>query len=372
MALSRIPFASVDLAVDLGTSSTRICEVGEGAVLAEPSVIALKRRSGEIAAVGRDAKEMVGRTPGSLIAIRPLAAGVIADFEMTEAMLRHFVQRLPRGRLQRMRIAVSVAPGATAVQRRAVEKVTLAAGAHEVYVIEGPVAAAIGAGLPADSATANLVVDVGAGSTDVAVVSLNGIVTSHSLPVAGDAMDEVLIALAEKEHGLVLGRVGAEELKLALGSAGGAATERQLEVAGSDLVTGAPRAIALSCAELARALDEPVSQIAAAVRATLEATPPDLAHDVIKRGILLTGGGSLLAGLEDRLRREFGLPVGLAPSPLTSVVLGAARILEELTSSGSLSPRLHASVREAHSTAARVPAALSRVVSRFTPQKESQ
>ncbi|HQR26852.1 MAG TPA: rod shape-determining protein [Nocardioides sp.] len=319
-----------DMAVDLGTSSTLVYVRGRGVLLDEPSVVALNAATGELVAVGHEAKRMVGRAPDAITPVRPLRDGVVADFEATEQMLRHFIQQVHRRRyLAKPRMVICVPSGVTAVEQRAVKEAGYQAGARRVYVIEEPMAAAIGAGLPVHEATGHMVVDVGGGTTEVAVISLGGIVTSLSVRAAGDDLDQAVIAWMKKEHSLMLGEGTAEETKIALGSAFPTLHERRADVRGRDLVSGLPRTVAVSSAEVRQALEEPLHAIIDAVRTTLDQTPPELAGDILDRGIVLTGGGALLTGLDERLRHETGMPVHVAEQPLTSVVRGAGRCVEE-------------------------------------------
>jgi rod shape-determining protein MreB and related proteins len=318
-----------EMAVDLGTANTLVYVRGRGIVLSEPSVVAIDERSGEVHAVGVEAKRMLGRTPGTIKAIRPLKDGVIADFDVTEQMLRHFIQKVHHNRFAHPRVVVCVPSGVTGVEKRAVEEATYAAGAGKAYLIEEPMAAAIGAGLPVAEPTGNMIVDIGGGTTEVAVISLGGIVVSQSIRVGGDEMDEAIISHIKKEYKLLIGNQTAEELKLEIGSAWELAEEVQAEVRGRDLLSGLPKTVVLTSEEIRRALDEPVSQIIDAIKSTLDKTPPELAADIMDRGIVLAGGGALLAGLDERLRRETQMPVHLAESPLTCVAVGSGRSLEE-------------------------------------------
>jgi rod shape-determining protein MreB len=319
-----------DMAVDLGTANTIVYVRGRGIVLAEPSVVAIDQRTGEVYAVGLEAKRMLGRTPAAITATRPLRDGVISDFAVTEQMLRHFIETaLPR-RFARRRVVVCVPSGVTGVERRAVEEATRAAGAREAYLIEEPLAAAIGAGLPVAEPAGNMIVDIGGGTSEVAVISLGGMVASQSIRIGGDEMDEAIVAHVRGEHRLAIGLQSAEEVKFEIGSAWPLAEEGQVEIRGRDLVSGLPKSVVLCSEEVRAALAEPVRQIVAAVTATLERTPPELGADILDRGIMLAGGGALLRGLDERLRAETEVPVQLAESPLTCVAVGAGRSLEEL------------------------------------------
>jgi rod shape-determining protein MreB and related proteins len=323
-------FGGRDMAVDLGTANTLVYVRGRGIVLSEPSVVAIDQRSGEVHAVGVEAKRMLGRTPGTISAIRPLKDGVIADFDVTEQMLRHFIQKVHQHRFAHPRVVVCVPSGVTGVEKRAVEEATLSAGAREAHLIEEPMAAAIGAGLPVSEPTGNMIVDVGGGTTEVAVISLGGIVVSQSLRVGGDEMDDAIISHIKKEYKLLIGQQTAEEIKLEVGSAFQLREEVQAEVRGRDMLTGLPKTVVLSSDEVRHALEEPVSQIVDAIRSTLDKTPPELAADIMDRGIVLAGGGALLTGLDERLRHETQMPTQLAESPLTCVAVGSGRSLEVL------------------------------------------
>ncbi len=323
-------FLGRDMAVDLGTANTLVYVRGRGVLLNEPSVVALDSTTREILAVGTEAKRMLGRTPGGMIAIRPLKDGVIADFESTEQMLRLFIQQVHRRRyFAKPRLVICVPSGVTAVEQRAVKEAGYQAGARRVYIIEEPMAAAIGAGLPVHEATGNMVVDIGGGTTEVAVISLGGVVTSLSIRTAGDDMDAAIVSWMKKEYSLMLGEHTAEEVKIALGSAFPLASEPEADIRGRDLVSGLPRSVPVSTAEVRQALEEPLQDIVDAVRTTLDKTPPELAGDIMDRGLVLTGGGALLRGLDERLRHESGMPVHVAADPLHSVAIGAGRCVEE-------------------------------------------
>jgi rod shape-determining protein MreB len=322
-------FGGRDMAVDLGTANTLVYVRGRGIVLSEPSVVAIDQRSGDVHAVGLEAKRMLGRTPGTISAIRPLKDGVIADFDVTEQMLRHFITKVHQHRFAHPRVVVCVPSGVTGVEKRAVEEATLNAGARKAYLIEEPMAAAIGAGLPVAEPTGNMIVDIGGGTTEVAVISLGGIVVSQSLRVGGDEMDEAIINHIKREYKLLIGQQTAEEIKLEVGSAYALKEEVQAEVRGRDMLTGLPKTVILSSEEVRHALEEPVNQIIDAIKSTLDKTPPELAADIMDRGIVLAGGGALLQGLDERLRHETHMPVHLAESPLTCVAVGSGRSLEE-------------------------------------------
>lgn len=340
-----ISYFSQDMAIDLGTSSTLIYIKGKGIVLNEPSVVTVETHSKKILAVGEEAKRMVGRTPGNLTAIRPMREGVIADFDMTERMLRYFIQKVHRGRgFVRPRIIIGVPSRITQVEQRAVKESAELAGAREVYLIEEPVAAAIGAGLPITEPFGNMVVDIGGGTTDIAVISLGGIVYSESVRVAGDQIDGAITSHLKREYSLLIGEHMAERIKMEIGSAYPLPEKKQMAVKGRDLVSGIPRTILIDDSEIREALQDCLTTIVRAIRLALENTPPELAGDIIDRGIVLTGGGSLLQGLDDRLREETALPIVTVEDPLTSVVLGVGKTLEEfsllrkISSHSSLNP----------------------------------
>ena len=319
-----------DMAVDLGTANTLVYLRGRGVLLDEPSVVALNTHTREVLAVGHEAKRMIGRTPDGITTIRPLKDGVIADFDATEQMLRYFIQQVHRRRyLAKPRLVVCVPSGITPVEQRAVKEAGYLAGARAVYISEEPMAAAIGAGLPVHEATGNMIVDVGGGTTEVAVISLGGLVTTLSVRTAGDAIDLAIVNYLKKQHSLMLGERTAEEVKMTLGSAFPTANEPEAEIRGRDMISGLPRTVTLSSAEVRQAIDEPLHAIVDAVRATLDNTPPELAGDIMDRGIVLTGGGALLSGLDARLRDETGMPVHIAHDPLSSVAMGAGKCVEE-------------------------------------------
>lgn len=322
--------AGRDMAVDLGTANTLVYVRGLGVVLNEPSVVALDVNTGRPIAVGMEAKRMVGRTPGHIRAVRPLKDGVIADFDICEQMLRYFIQKVHQRRWVKPRIVVCVPSGITGVEQRAVQEAAEYAGARKpAYIIEEPMAAAIGAGLPVHEPAGNMVVDIGGGTTEVAVISLGGIVTSQSIRIAGDELDEAIIAFIKKEYSLALGERTAEEIKITLGNAAPPPEEIYAEVRGRDLITGLPKTIVTSSGEIREAIEEPVSAIVDAVKITLDKTPPELAADIMERGIVLTGGGALLQGIDVRIANETGMPILVAQDPLNSVVIGSGQCLEE-------------------------------------------
>ena len=325
---------SNDLAIDLGTANTLIFIKSEGVVCNEPSVVAVQKNGrGEkrILSVGTAAKKMLGRTPGSIVAIRPLRDGVIADFETTEAMLDYFIKQVHHRRsLVRPRVIVGVPFGITEVEKRAVRESAESAGAREVYLIEQPMAAAIGSGLPITEPTGNMIVDIGGGTTEVAVISLAGIVYSKSIRVGGDKQDEAIVQFIKRRHNLMIGERTAELIKITIGSAYPGEEIRTMEIKGRDLVAGVPKTVLISDEEIRDCLLEPINQILDAVRVSLERTPPELASDIVDRGIVLAGGGSLLRNLDSLISEETGLPVTLATDPLTSVVMGAGKALDEI------------------------------------------
>ena len=326
-----LSWVSSDLAIDLGTANTLVYVKGKGIVLNEPSVVAIQRDTGKVLQVGKNAKIMVGRTPGNIVAIRPMKDGVIADFNYTEAMLRYFIQKVHnRKSLIRPRIIISVPSGVTQVERRAVRDSAQSAGAREVYLIEEPMAAAIGAGLPITEASGNMVIDIGGGTTDIAIISLSGIVYSKSVRTGGNKMDEAIIQAIKKKYNLLVGERTAEEIKIEIGSAFPVEENKSMEVKGRDLVSGIPKTIVISEEEIRDALNEPVSQIVEGVKVALENTPPELSADIVDKGIVLAGGGALLRGLDIRLREETSLPITIADDPLSTIVLGTGQALNEI------------------------------------------
>jgi rod shape-determining protein MreB and related proteins len=326
---------SNDLAIDLGTANTLVYVKGEGIVCNEPSVVAVQkdnRGSRRVLAVGAEAKRMLGRTPGNINAIRPLKDGVIADFEITEAMLRYFIQKIHnRKTLVRPRIIICVPFGVTEVEKRAVRESAESAGAREVYLVEEPMAAAIGAGLPITEPTGNMIVDIGGGTTEVAVISLAGIVFSKSIRVGGDKMDEAIVQYVKRKYNLLVGERTAELVKITIGSAYPGEEIQTMEIKGRDLVAGVPKTVEITDEEIRESIVEPINAIVEAVRIGLERTPPELASDIVDKGIVLAGGGALLRNLDTLLRDQTGLPVMLADEPLEAVVMGAGKVLDELT-----------------------------------------
>lgn len=323
---------SKDLAMDLGTANTLIYMKGRGIVVSEPSVVTIEVKTNKIMAVGKEAKEMLGKAPGYVNVIRPLKDGVISDFRVTEEMLRYFIKKVYNRRhlFIRPRIIVAVPSGITEVEKKAVKDSALQAGASEVHLIEEPMAAAMGVGLPIEEPSGSMIVDIGGGTTEVAVISMAGIVYSRSIRVAGDEMDEAIVQYVKKKHNLLIGGRTAEYIKMTLGSANPMDKEETLEIRGRDLVEGIPKTHTISSEEIRDALSEAVLAIVEAVKTTLERTPPELSADIIEKGIVLTGGGSLLRNLDIRLREETGLPITLAEDPLTSVALGAGKILNNM------------------------------------------
>src|SRR5262245_12146701 len=323
---------SNDLAIDLGTANTVVYAKGKGIVVSEPSVVAVARDGrgvDKVRAVGKEAKEMLGRTPGNIVAIRPMKDGVIADFEITEAMLRYFIARVhDRKRLMRPRIVIAVPSGITEVEKRAVRESAMSTGAREVFLIDEPMAAAIGAGLPVTEPSGNMIIDIGGGTTEVAVISLAGIVYSNSVRVGGDKMDEAIINYVKRKYNLLIGERTAELIKITVGTAYPTTDVRSMEVKGRDLVGGVPKTLELKSDEVLEALQEPINAIVESVKVALERTPPELAADIVDKGIVMTGGGALLANLDILLREATGLPVMLAEDPLTAVANGVGRCLD--------------------------------------------
>ncbi len=317
------------MAIDLGTANTLVYVRGVGIVLNEPSVVAINVRTNRALAVGMEAKRMIGRTPSYIRAIRPLRDGVIADFDITEKMLRYFIHKVHKRKWAKPRIVICVPSGITPVERRAVEEAAYHAGARRAYTIEEPMAAAIGTGLPVGEPSGSMVVDIGGGTTEVAVISLGGIVESRSIRIGGDELDEAIIEWVKKEYNLLLGERTAEQIKMAIGSAFPYEDEPAAEVRGRDLLSGLPKTIVLTSPEVREAIEEPVQQVVDAVKYTLDKTPPELSADIIERGIVVTGGGALLKGIDERLAHETGMPIVTADRPLQSVVLGSGRCLED-------------------------------------------
>jgi len=324
-------FISNDIGIDLGTANTLVFVRGQGIVLNEPSVVAIEKATGKVLAVGTAAKEMLGRTPGEISAIRPLKDGVIADFEISEKLLSDFIKRVIRHKyLIKPRIVISVTSGITEVEKRAVRDSAENAGAREVYLLSEPMAAAIGVGLPVDQPSGIMVIDIGGGTSEIAVIALNGIVHHTSVRIAGDELNDAIVMYLKKNYNLLIGELTAEEIKIRIGSAFPLEKEISMEVKGRDLVAGVPKNLKLSSVQVREALVEPIDAIVEAVRQSLERTPPELASDILERGIILTGGGALLRGLDRRLRDETNLPVNSSEDPLTCVVRGTGKVLEDM------------------------------------------
>ena len=328
---SLIGLFSNDLAIDLGTANTVVFVRGKGIVLREPSVVAIHNETKEILAVGSEAKQMLGRTPGNIVAIRPMRDGVIANFEITEAMIKHFIRRVHnRKTLVRPRVVIAVPSGITQVEKRAVRDSAISAGAREVYLMEEPMAAAIGVGLPISNPIGNMIVDVGGGTTEVAIISLSGIVYSKSVRVAGDEMDEAIISYIKRKYNLLIGERTAEVIKIKIGSAYPLDEKQEMEIKGRDLMAGIPKTLLVNDEEIREALAEPIGTIVETVKIALERTPPELAADIVDKGIVMAGGGSMIRGLDLLLREETGLPIILAEDPLSAVALGTGKALDEL------------------------------------------
>ncbi|MEG0772344.1 rod shape-determining protein [Clostridium sp.] len=323
---------SRDMGIDLGTANTLVYVKGKGIVLREPSVVAINKNTGKVLAVGNEAKQMIGRTPGNIVAIRPMKDGVIADFDVTEKMLRHFIDKVgAKNAFKSPRIVVCFPSGVTEVEKRAIEEATKSAGAREAYLMEEPMAAAIGAGLPVNEPTGSMVVDIGGGTTEVAIISLGGIVTSKSLRVAGDELDVAIIAYIKKQYNLMIGERTAETIKIDLGSAFDLGDpDRTMEIRGRDLVTGLPKVVEIAESEVREALKEPVAAIIDSIKTTLEKTPPELAADIMDKGIMLTGGGAALKGLDRLIHHETHMPVHIAEIPLDCVAIGAGKALDNI------------------------------------------
>lgn len=327
-------FLSQDIGIDLGTANTYVYVKGKGIVVREPSVVAIQKMKDRdvVLAVGEEAKKMIGRTPGNIVAIRPMKDGVIADFDVTHEMLRHFISQAYRRSWfkRKPRVVVCVPSGVTAVEERAVKEATSQAGAREVHLIEEPMAAAIGAGLPVSEPNGSMIVDVGGGTTDVAIIALGGIVTHRSIRVGGDDMDESIIHYIKRKYNLMIGDRTAEDIKITVGSAMPEQEERTMEIRGRDMVSGLPKTLELSAAEINSAMKDPISSIIEAIKVTLEKTPPELAADIMDRGIVMTGGGALLDGFDKLISQETGMPVVVADNTLDCVVMGAGKVLKEL------------------------------------------
>ncbi len=324
-------FFAKDIGIDLGTANTLVHVKGKGIVVREPSVVAVNIKNNEVLAVGEAAKEMIGRTPGNIVAIRPMKDGVIADFDITQSMIKYFIKKaMSNGVLSKPRVVICVPSGVTEVEKRAVEDATLQAGAKEAYLIEEPMAAAIGAELPVEEPSGSMVVDIGGGTSEVAVISLGGIVTSKSLRIAGDELDDSIVHYIKKEYSLMIGERTAEEIKMTIGGAFPRTKEETMQIRGRDLITGLPKNIEITSSEINEALKEPVNAIIDSIKYTLEKTPPELASDIMDRGIMLTGGGALLHGLDKLIVQETGMPVSIAENPLDCVALGTGKVLDEI------------------------------------------
>nr|WP_296649254.1 rod shape-determining protein [Romboutsia sp. 13368] len=319
-----------DMGIDLGTANTLVYIKGQGIVVREPSVVAIRDDSKEVLAVGEEAKRMIGRTPGNIVAIRPMKDGVIADFDVTESMLRYFIQKAAAKKgVVTPRIAICVPYGVTEVEKRAIEEAARTAGARDAYLIEEPMAAAIGAGLRVEEPEGNMVVDIGGGTTEIAIISLGGIVTAKSIRIGGDEFDESIVSYVKKEYSLAIGERTAEDVKISIGSAFKDDQEHNMQIRGRDLISGLPKTIEISSTEVRDALREPINSIVDAIKSTLEKTPPELASDIMENGIMLTGGGALLRGLDKLVKQETGMPVQIAENPLDCVALGTGKSVED-------------------------------------------
>ncbi|MDD5027787.1 MAG: rod shape-determining protein [Candidatus Omnitrophica bacterium] len=326
-----LDLASNDIGIDLGTATTLVYVKGEGVVLCEPSVVAVERGTSHVLAVGEEAKRMLGRTPGNIVAIRPMRDGVITNFEVTEAMLRHFIRKVRHRRFQiRPRIVIAIPSGITEVERRAVKESAERAGARDVFLIEEPVAAAIGVGLPIQEPVGNMIIDVGGGTTEIAVISLAGIVFSKSIRIGGDEMNDAIVEYLKKTYNLMVGERTSEDIKIKIGSAYPLEEEMSLEVKGRDLIAGLPKTVTVTSEEIRESLQEPLRAILEVTKISLERTPPELAADLIEHGIVMAGGGSLLKGLDKLISEETGLPVHVADDPVTAVANGTGKVLNEI------------------------------------------
>lgn len=320
-----------DMGIDLGTANTLVYIKGKGIVAREPSVVAIETHTRKVLAVGEEAKKMIGRTPGTIVAIRPLKDGVIADFDVTQNMLKYFIKLAsPRRSLFQPRVVVCVPSGVTEVEKRAVEEAAIHAGARDAYLIEEPMAAAIGAGLPVHEATGSMIVDIGGGTTEVAIISLGGIVTSKSIRVGGDELDESIVSYIKKEYSLMIGERTAESIKITIGSADTSTDEKTMDIRGRDLISGLPKTVSITSKEIYEAMKEQIFNILEAIKSTLEKTPPELASDIIEQGIMLTGGGALLDGIDRTIISETGMPVHIAENPLDCVAIGTGKALESI------------------------------------------
>jgi len=330
MSLFGLKKMTKDMGIDLGTANTLVYIKGQGIVVREPSVVAIRDDSKEVLAVGEEAKKMIGRTPGNIVAIRPMKDGVIADFDVTESMLRYFIQKAAAKKgVVSPRIAICVPYGVTEVEKRAIEEAARAAGARDAYLIEEPMAAAIGAGLRVEEPEGNMIVDIGGGTTEIAIISLGGIVTAKSIRIGGDEFDESIVAYVKKEYNLAIGERTAEDVKITIGSTFKDDQEHNMQIRGRDLISGLPKTVEISSTEVRDALKEPINQIIDAIKSTLEKTPPELASDIMENGIMLTGGGALLRGLDKLVKQETGMPVQIAENPLDCVALGTGKSVED-------------------------------------------
>ena len=325
-----------DIGIDLGTANTLVYVKNVGIVVSEPSVVAINKDTGEVLKVGDDAKEMLGRTPGNIVAIRPLKDGVIADFEVTQAMLKYFISKAHQSAFFKPRVIVCVPSGVTEVEKMAVEEATIQAGAREAFLIEEPMAAAIGANLPVEEPTGSMICDIGGGTSEVAVISLGGIVASKSLRIAGDAFDDAIINYIKKKYNLMAGERSAEAVKIQIGSVYPTEEDREFELSGRDLMTGLPKNVTITSSDVRAALKEPVEQIIMAIKSTLEVTPPELSADIMDRGITLTGGGAMLRGLDKLIYDYTGMPVYIAENPLDCVALGSGMVLDQMDTLGKV------------------------------------
>lgn len=324
-------FLNKDMGIDLGTANTLVYVKGRKIVTREPSVVAIQTNTKQVLAVGEEAKRMIGRTPGNIVAIRPLKDGVIADFDVTQSMLKHFIkQAYKRRSIFQPRVVVCVPSGVTEVEKRAVEEAAVQAGARDAYLIEEPMAAAIGAGLPVHEPTGSLIVDIGGGTTEVAVISLGGIVTSRSIRVGGDELDESIVSYIKKEYSLAIGERTAEQIKINIGSADIDSENKVMDIRGRDLISGLPKTIEISSSEIYEAMREPIYNIIEAIKSTLEKTPPELAADIMEQGIMLTGGGALLDGIDRLIIKETAMPVKIAEEPLDCVAIGTGKALDSI------------------------------------------